>query len=260
MKHTDKVKGLTATARALEDSFFAKENERILRELRAASVREEKKKEFREYLNIKNDELLDALVSLAVEPETLVAFTLVPLVEVAWADGEIQPKERDAIIKAAIERGVGEDSPTAQLLRNWLQTRPDPKLLETWRELHRGAQGLAQRRDLDRDEKVGDGPRPGDCGSRRWFPRSRFDLGGREEDARRAGVGLRVTRPALKNSLIAAIAGVAMSVASARLRRRTAVPGPDRDPRRSRGRSHPRRGLVRAGLRSGVRPFLRPLR
>ena len=133
MKHTDKIKGLTATARALEDSFFAKENDRILKELRAASVREDKKKEFREYLDIDNDEVLEALVELAVEPETLIAFTLVPLVEVAWADGEIQPKERDAIIKAAVERGVGEDSPTAHLLRNWLQTPPDPVLLETWR-------------------------------------------------------------------------------------------------------------------------------
>lgn len=133
MKYTDKVKGLKGTARALEDSFFAKENERILKELRAVSAREGKKKEFREYLNIKNEELLDALIDLAVEPETLVAFTLVPLVEVAWADGEIQAKERAAIIKAAVEQGVAEDSPTALLLRNWLQTRPDPQLLETWR-------------------------------------------------------------------------------------------------------------------------------
>jgi hypothetical protein len=133
MKHTDKVKGLTATARALEDSFFAKENERILKELRAASAREEKKKGIREHLKITNNEVLDALVDLEVEPETLVAFTLVPLVEVAWADGEIQPKERDAIIKAAVEGGVGHDSPTALLLRNWLAMRPDPQLLETWR-------------------------------------------------------------------------------------------------------------------------------
>ena len=133
MKHTDKVKGLKAKARALEDSFFAKENERILQELRAASAREEKKKEFREYLNVDNDEILDALVELAVEPETLVAFTLVPLVEVAWADGEIQPKERDAIIKAAVEQGVEDGSPTCALLRNWLTTKPDDELLETWK-------------------------------------------------------------------------------------------------------------------------------
>jgi len=133
MKDTDKVPGLHAKARALTDSFFAKENARILQELREATVREEKKKEFREYLNIDNDEVLDALVELSVEPETLVAFTLVPLVEVAWADGEIQPRERDAILKAAIERGVAEGSPTHSLLKNWLHTPPDPKLLETWK-------------------------------------------------------------------------------------------------------------------------------
>ena len=133
MKYSENVKGLKATARALEDSFFAKENARVLQELRAASVREEKKKEFREYLNIENEEVLDALISLEVEPETLVAFTLVPLVEVAWADGEIQPKERDAIIKAANERGVEKGSPTCNLLENWLQAPPDPKLLEAWR-------------------------------------------------------------------------------------------------------------------------------
>ena len=93
---------------------------------------EEKKKEFREYLNVDNEEILDALVELEVEPETLIAFSLVPLVEVAWADGEIQQKERDAILKAAIERGVEEGSPTCDLLRNWLHTKPDPKMLVVW--------------------------------------------------------------------------------------------------------------------------------
>lgn len=133
MKGTEHVKGLKAKAKALEDSFFAKENERILQELRAASVREEKRKEFREYLNIDNDEIIDALVELEVEPETLIAFSLVPLVEVAWADGEIQSKERDSIIKAAVERGVEEGSPTCDLLRNWLKVKPDPALLEVWK-------------------------------------------------------------------------------------------------------------------------------
>ncbi len=133
MKGTEHVKGLKAKAKALEDSFFARENERILQELRAAGAREEKKREFREYLNIDNDEIINALVDLEVEPETLIAFSLVPLVEVAWADGEIQAKERDAIINAAMERGVEEGSPTCDLLKNWLQTKPDPKLLEVWR-------------------------------------------------------------------------------------------------------------------------------
>jgi hypothetical protein len=133
MKDTDKVPGLKAKARALEDSFFANENARLLQKLREVSAREEKKKEFQRLLNIAREPLLEALVDLGVEPETLVALSLVPLVEVAWADGEIQPKERDAILKAAAERGVEEGSPTADLLRNWLLSKPDSKLLATWR-------------------------------------------------------------------------------------------------------------------------------
>ena len=39
----------------------------------------------------------------------------------------------EAIIRAAVERGVEEGSPTADLLRNWLTTKPDSKLLATWR-------------------------------------------------------------------------------------------------------------------------------
>ena len=133
MKYTDKVPGLHAKARALTDSFFAEENARVLEEFKRAIAVEEKKIEFREYLNIDNEEILDALVDLAVEPETLVAFSLVPLVMVAWADGKIQPKERDAILKAAIERGVAESSPTHTLLKNWLQMPPSPLLFETWK-------------------------------------------------------------------------------------------------------------------------------
>jgi hypothetical protein len=68
-----------------------------------------------------------------VAPETLLAFSLVPLVEVAWADGEIQDRERKAILDAAIEKGVEADSPTCTLLDNWLHTKPDQVLYETWR-------------------------------------------------------------------------------------------------------------------------------
>lgn len=133
MKHTDKVKGLKDKARALEDSFFARENERVLEELRAAAKREEKKLEFRKTLKVDSDEVLEALIELEVAPETVVAFSLVPLVEVAWADGEIQDRERKAILDAAVEKGVEGGSPTFTLLDNWLHSKPEQVLYETWR-------------------------------------------------------------------------------------------------------------------------------
>jgi hypothetical protein len=132
MQHTDKVPGLKAKAKALEDSFFAEENARLLQRLREAAAQEEKKKEFRAVLAVKNEELLDALIELGVEAETLVAISLVPFVEVAWADGEMQAKERAAILKAAEEQGVKAGTATHDLLENWLATKPDDQLLVIW--------------------------------------------------------------------------------------------------------------------------------
>ena len=192
MKYTDKVPGLHAKARALTDSFFAEENARVMQEFKRAVAVEEKKIEFREYLNIDNEEVLDALVELAVEPEALVAFSLVPLVEVAWADGEIQPKERDAILKAAIDSGVEDNSPTYTLLKNWLQMQPSPLLFETWRGYIQELLPSLGERSREPSEDVGPGTRTGHCGGRRRVPWHRVDLGKRKGDARQAGAGFRV--------------------------------------------------------------------
>lgn len=132
MVTTRKPTGLKLRAKELEDSFFAKENARLLAKLREEAAREEKRQEFRKVLNVANDELLDALMGLGVEPETLVAVSLVPLVEVAWADGEIQNKERAAILRAAEERGVALGTATHDLLESWLLTKPQPELFEVW--------------------------------------------------------------------------------------------------------------------------------
>ena len=129
----DMRSGLRAKAKALEDSFFAKENERLLVELREQAIRQEKRQTMRLVLELENDEILDRVMELELEPETFIAFGLVPLVEVAWADGQIQKDEREAILKAAMERGVDAESPTCRLLESWLTTQPAPELLETWK-------------------------------------------------------------------------------------------------------------------------------
>ena len=143
-----KPTGLKLRAKELEEGFFVQENARLLAKLREEAAKEEKKKEFRTVLNVQNEELLDALIELGVEAETLVALSLVPLVEVAWADGAIQDKERAAILKAAEERGVTPGGATHDLLENWLKMKPRPELLEVWRgyteELMASLQGAAR--------------------------------------------------------------------------------------------------------------------
>ena len=126
------VVGLRKYGKALEESFFEQENQRLLEKLREEAAREKKRATLREALKL-DDAVLDHLVELDLTPETIVAFSLVPLVEVAWADGEIQDRERDAILRAADSRGISAGSISHQLLGNWLRRQPTATLLEVWK-------------------------------------------------------------------------------------------------------------------------------
>ena len=127
-------KRILADARALEEAFFTKENARLLEELRGKKRREE----LREVVQIEDDEFLDRLIELGINPETVLALTLVPLTAVAWADGKLDDSEREAVIKAAEEKGISPGTPGHQLLETWLSQRPDQELLEAWKKYVRG--------------------------------------------------------------------------------------------------------------------------
>ena len=54
--------------------------------------------------------------------------------EVAWADGQVDDKERVAVLSGAEANGVIFGSPAHQLLEGWLARRPDARLLAAWGE------------------------------------------------------------------------------------------------------------------------------
>ena len=120
-------------ARSLEEAFFAKQNTELLDKLRKEAREKERRRALREAVPNADDALLDHLLELGLGPETVLALILVPLVSVAWADGQIDPRESAALLKAAEERGVKEKSPARQLLEGWLQRRPGPQLFEAWK-------------------------------------------------------------------------------------------------------------------------------
>ena len=64
----DDALGLGKSARALEDSFFAKENEKLLEKLREQARRERKREVLRGALKIDDDKVLDHLVDLDLSP------------------------------------------------------------------------------------------------------------------------------------------------------------------------------------------------
>jgi tellurite resistance protein len=127
-------KRILADARTLEEAFFTKENTRLLEQLREQKRREA----LGAVVQIEDDAFLDRLIELGIGPETVLALTLVPLTAVAWADGILEDRERDAVIKAAEEKGVSPGTAGHQLLETWLSRRPDEGLFETWKKYVRG--------------------------------------------------------------------------------------------------------------------------
>ena len=117
----------------LEEAFFARENAALLAELRKKSSTESRRDRLREVVKIKDEAFLARLDTLGIEPQTVLAVVLVPLVFVAWADGKLDDREREAILAAARDRGVAAEQTARRLLASALEHRPDPKLLALWK-------------------------------------------------------------------------------------------------------------------------------
>lgn len=123
---------LEERGRALEDEFFHKENAAKVAAMKAKLETQNNKEELRKASGMTDDAVLDRLVALGMRANTIAALSLVPLVAVAWADGEIQDDERTAILQGAHGKGLDESSPGYELLSGWLSKRPGDGLLETW--------------------------------------------------------------------------------------------------------------------------------
>ena len=86
------------------------------------------------------------LVDLQIPPQLVASLAMVPLVEVAWADGNVGSKEREVIIREAhIDSEVDKT-----IIERWLTHRPEPALLEAW--VHY-VEGLCENLD-DNDRKA----------------------------------------------------------------------------------------------------------
>jgi hypothetical protein len=118
--------------RTLEDAFFLKEDAKIIARLQELRKLQESKEALSKVSGIQNDDVLQKLIDLDIRPETVVSLSLVPLVEVAWVDGKVTEKEKQAVLAATGKLGWAKGTPDYDLLERWLTHRPDPKLLEAW--------------------------------------------------------------------------------------------------------------------------------
>jgi hypothetical protein len=78
--------------KALEEAFFFRMDQELVELLGRKLQRDEKIKSFAEATGIQDVKRLESLVDAGFEMPTLTAFIWVPLVFVAWADGNADRK------------------------------------------------------------------------------------------------------------------------------------------------------------------------
>ncbi len=121
-----------ALTRTMEDAFFYEKDQNLIEARNALEQLQETKENLAKVSGIRNDAVLDKLVALDIRPETLATLFAIPLVEVAWADGDMHEKERDELFKFAERAGVRSKNLNPKIISVWLKHKPDPALMEAW--------------------------------------------------------------------------------------------------------------------------------
>lgn len=117
--------------KALEEAFFKKHNQALLDRLHQAAQTEAAARELARVTGIKDEKILARLAALGFDAASLLAFALVPTVEVAWANGSVDDNERQLIL-TRVAREIPPGSPAEEMVKGWLARRPARELFEAW--------------------------------------------------------------------------------------------------------------------------------
>lgn len=143
--------------KTLEEAFFHAEEEKQLKKIRTELDKKSGRDELRQVSGISDEAVLDQLVATGVTGRTVAALSLVPLLRVAWADGKMDERERDAVLAAAQGKGIEVGSASFHLLHGWLDRAPSDELFESWKSYIRelSASLVAPQRTLLKNQIVG---------------------------------------------------------------------------------------------------------
>jgi regulator of sigma D len=134
---------LQEAGQSLEDAFFLAQDRELIAQHKKLKKLKETKENLAKASGIANDAVLQKLVDLDIHPDVVASLGIVPLVEVAWADHEVHEKEKEAVLKAATQRGVCKKGDANHImLDRWLTHRPGPELMDAWVHYVQGLKGV----------------------------------------------------------------------------------------------------------------------
>ncbi|MBM3818197.1 MAG: hypothetical protein FJW14_04135 [Acidimicrobiia bacterium] len=140
--------------RSLEEDYFRKKDRELIEKMRKAAAAEQARGEMGQKVGITDPALLAELEALGFTPDTVVLLPLVPLLQMAWAEGGVTAAERTLLLKLARSRGIGEGSAADSALAGWMDSNPGERVFAPAMRLIRAMLDAPGRGDLTADDLV----------------------------------------------------------------------------------------------------------
>lgn len=121
---------LSDLRKAKEEEYFHKKEQELIAKMRHRALKEQESQLLSEFFYVEDAEILNNLQELGYSRDTIFLLFLVPVIQVAWIDGAVTEKEREAIIEIARQRGMESDSPSESMLHDWLNNRPSEEFFD----------------------------------------------------------------------------------------------------------------------------------
>ncbi len=126
----DKKDAFAERKRAQEEDYFRKREAELVEKMRRKTELERQRQLLAETTGITDEKALQQLQDWGYKPDTIPLLYIAPLLQVAWAEGNVSGGERDLILEAARSHSIAEGSPAYAELSLWLNVRPSEDFLE----------------------------------------------------------------------------------------------------------------------------------
>lgn len=138
--------------RGIEAQWARQRDEELIQKLRERGRLDEISRLLARKLRIEDPALRRRILDLGMTHETGPALFVAPLIQVAWADGKVTDRERDAILGMAAVRGVAPGSPSHARILEWLLKPPPQALFDAAVEVLRV--GISVLPGAEREERI----------------------------------------------------------------------------------------------------------
>ncbi len=143
--------------KALEEQFFKKQNESLTQKLKDDAAMATSKEDITRLTGISNQTVLTHLAEMKVGSAATLVMSMYPLIEVAWADGVLDERERKVVLEQAANVGIKPESEAGVFLARWLDEQPEFAWHALWADYVRELlkKMPVESRDLLKNEVLG---------------------------------------------------------------------------------------------------------